>query len=84
MITGASHTWQSRTSSTLPGVRRLCNCLFAKGRLKESEMYDVDFDHQFMETGKYGARPIYKKFPEYRPGMAATGELIVGKGAHLR
>ena len=39
----------------------LLNCLFATGQLKEGEMYDVDFDHQFIETEKYDAKPTYKK-----------------------
>ena len=44
----------------------LLNCMFASGQLKEGEMYDVDFDHQFIETEKYDARPTcvfegYKK-----------------------
>ena len=30
----------------------LLNCMFASGQLKEGEMYDVDFDHQFIETEK--------------------------------
>lgn len=41
-------------------------------------MYDVDFDHQFIETEKYDAKPRYKKFFGYRPGMAVIGDLIVG------
>ena len=28
----------------------LLNCMFVSGQLKEYEMYDVDFDHQFIET----------------------------------
>ena len=35
----------------------LLNCIFASGQLKEGEMYDVDFDHQFIETEKYDAKP---------------------------
>ena len=47
----------------------LLNCMFASGQLKEGEMYDVDFDHQFIETEKYDARPTcvfegYKKKDE--------------------
>ena len=56
----------------------LLNCLFATGQLKEGEMYDVDFDHQFIETEKYDAKPTYKKFLSYRPGVAVIGDLIVG------
>ena len=56
----------------------LLNCMFASGQLKEDEMYDVDFDHQFIETEKYDAKPTYKKFFGYRPGVAVIGDLIVG------
>ena len=35
----------------------LLNCMFASGQLKKGEMYDVDFDHQFMGTEKYDAKP---------------------------
>ena len=56
----------------------LLNCMFASGQLKENEMYDVDFDHQFIETEKYDAKPTYKKFSGYRPGVAVIGDLIVG------
>ena len=52
--------------------------MFASGQLKEGEMYDVDFDHQFIETEKYDAKPTYKKFSGYRPGVAVIGDLIVG------
>ena len=41
-------------------------------------MYDVDFDHQFIETEKYDAKPTYKRFLGYRPGVAVIGDLIVG------
>ena len=37
----------------------LLNCMFASRQLKEGEMYDVDFDHQFIETEKYDAKPTY-------------------------
>ena len=56
----------------------LLNCMFASGQLKDGEMYDVDFDHQFIETEKYDAKPTYKKFSGYRPGVAVIGDLIVG------
>ena len=56
----------------------LLNCLFATGQLKEGEMYDVDFDHQFIETEKYDAKMTYKRFTGYSPGVAVIGDLIVG------
>ena len=56
----------------------LLNCLLSTGLLKEGEGYDVDFDHQFIEAEKYDAKPTYKKFLGYRPGVAVIGDLIVG------
>ena len=56
----------------------LQNCLFATEQLKEGEIYDVDFDHQFIETKKYDTKPTYKKFPGYRLGVTFIGYLIVG------
>ncbi len=41
----------------------LLNCMFASGQLKEGEMYDVDFDHQFIETEKYDANLHTRSFP---------------------
>ena len=56
----------------------LLNCLLATGQLKEGGEYDVDFDHQFIETEKYDEKPTYKKFLGYRPGVAVIGDMIVG------
>lgn len=41
----------------------LINDLFATGELKAGGTYDLDFDHQFIETQKYDAKPTYKKTP---------------------
>lgn len=40
--------------------------------------YDLDFDHQFIETEKHDAKMTYKKFTGYSPGVAVIGDLIVG------
>lgn len=56
----------------------LLNCLLSMGQLREGEEYDVDFDHQFIETEKYDAKPTYKKFLGYRPGVSVIGDMIVG------
>ncbi|GAA2991216.1 hypothetical protein GCM10019997_04760 [Prevotella corporis] len=69
-------TYDFNTADTLNAL--LLNCIFASGQLKEGEIYDVDFDHQFIETEKYDAKPTYKKFLGYRPGVAVIGDLIVG------
>ena len=42
----------------------LLNCMFASDQLIEAEKYD--------------AKPTYKKFSGYRPGVAVIGDLIVG------
>ena len=72
----AGKNYDFNTADTLNTL--LLNCMFASGQLKEGEMYDVDFDHQFIETEKYDAKPTYKKFSGYRPGVAVIGDLIVG------
>ena len=64
------------TAATLNTL--LLNCLLTTGQLKEDGEYDVDFDHQFIETEKYDAKPTYKKFLGYRPGVAVIGDMIVG------
>ena len=56
----------------------LINALVSTGELKEIEEYDVDFDHQFLETEKYDAKRTYKKFTGYSPGVAVIGDHIVG------
>ena len=55
----------------------LINALVSTGELKEEESYDVDFDHQFLETEKYDDKPTYKKFLGYRPGVYVIGDKIV-------
>ena len=72
----AGKNYDFNTADTLNTL--LLNCMFASGQLKEGEMYYVDFDHQFIETEMYDAKPTYKKFLGYRPGVAVIGDLIVG------
>ena len=73
---GSGKAYDFNTADTLNTL--LLNCLLATGQLKEGGEYDVDFDHQFIETEKYDAKPTYKKFPGYRPGVAVIGDMIVG------
>ncbi len=56
----------------------LVNALLATGQLKSDQEYDFDFDHQFIETEKYDAKPTYKKFLGYSPGVAVINDMIVG------
>ena len=72
----AGKSYEFNTADSLNTL--LLNCLFATGQLKKGGMYDVDFDHPFVETEKYDAKPTYKKFLGYRPGVAVIGDMIVG------
>ncbi len=56
----------------------LLDCLLASGQLERGKSYDLDFDHQFIETEKYDAKNTYKHFKGYAPGVASIGDLIVG------
>lgn len=56
----------------------LVKALINTGQLVPGESYDLDFDHQFLETEKYDAKMTYKKFTGYSPGVAVIGDLIVG------
>lgn len=60
----AGKNYDFNTADTLNTL--LLNCMFASGQLKEGEMYDVDFDHQFIETEKYDAKRTRKKNVERR------------------
>ena len=69
-------TYDFNTADKLNAL--LIKALVSTGELNEVETYDVDFDHQFIETEKYDAKPTYKKFLGYRPGVAVIDDLIVG------
>lgn len=56
----------------------LVSALLTMGYLESGKYYDFDFDHQFIETEKYDAKPTYKKFTGYSPGVAVIGDMIVG------
>ena len=56
----------------------LVKVLMNTGQLVTGASYDLDFDHQFIETEKYDAKMTYKKFTGYSPGVAVIGDLIVG------
>ena len=46
----------------------LIRSLLATGGLCSGQDYDLDFDHQFIETEKYDAKQTYKKFLGYSHG----------------
>ncbi len=67
-------TYDFNTADKLNAL--LIKALVSTGELNEVETYDVDFDHQFLETEKYDAKPTYKKFLGYRPGVYVIGDMI--------
>ena len=69
-------TYDFNTADKLNAL--LIKALVSTGELNEVETYDVDFDHQFLETEKYDAKPTYKKFLGYRPGVYVIGDMVVG------
>ena len=56
----------------------LVKSLVSTGELRKGQRYDLDFDHQLIATEKYDAKPTYKKFTGYSPGIAVIGDHIVG------
>ena len=56
----------------------LVKSLISTRALCKDREYDFDFDHQFIEAEKYDAKPTYKKFTGYSPGVAVIGDHIVG------
>lgn len=56
----------------------LINALLKIGQLEAGKEYDIDFDHQYIETEKFDAKPTYKKFTGYGPGAAVIDDNIVG------
>ena len=77
MYTSASgKQYDFNTADTMNKL--LVNALLATGELKTNQEYDFDFDHQFIETEKHDAKPTYKKFLGYGPGVAVIGDMIVG------
>ena len=65
-------TYDFNTADKLNAL--LIKALISTGELNEVESYDVDFDHQFLETEKNDAKPTYKKFLDYRPGVYVIGD----------
>ena len=56
----------------------LIKCLCATGQLHRGDEIDVDFDHQFLATGKPDAKYCYKHFDAYSPGVMTTGGIVIG------
>ena len=69
--TGKSYDFNTATKLNSLLVKALMNT----GQLVAGESYDLDFDHQFIETEKYDAKMTYKKFTGYSPGVAVIDTL---------
>lgn len=74
-MSGSSKSYDFNTADTLNSL--LVNALVSTGMLADDSTYDLDFDHQFIETKKYDTKPTYKKFTGYSPGVAVIGDVIV-------
>jgi hypothetical protein len=46
--------------------------------LEKDGEYDLDFDHQFIESEKYDSKTTYKKYKGYGPRVAVINDFIVG------
>lgn len=68
-------TYDFNTADKLNAL--LINAFVSTGELNEVKACDVDFDHLLLETEKYDAKPTYKKFLGYRPGVYVIGDKIV-------
>ena len=78
-VTYTSETGRSYDFNTADRLNDLIvESLLATGQLKAGEMYDFDFDHEFLEAEKYDAKRTYKKFLGYSPGVGVIGNLVVG------
>ena len=69
-------SYDFNTADNMNGL--LVNALLRTGQLETGKEYDLDFDHQYIETEKFDAKPTYKKFLGYGPGVAVIGDSIVG------
>ena len=65
--TGKSYDFNTATRLN----RLLVKALLNTGQLMAGASYDLDFDHQFIETEKCDAKMTYKKFTGYSPGSAS-------------
>ena len=75
-VSETGRSYDFNTATKLNGL--LVKILVSTGQLVAGNSYDLDFDHQFIETEKYDAKITYKKFTGYSPGVAVIGDLIVG------
>ena len=71
--TYTSETGRSYDFNTAVRLNRLLvKILVSTGQLLAGKSYDLDFDHQFIETEKYDAKMTYKKFTGYSPGVSTS------------
>ena len=74
MIHLAGTEMKLKTKAFMRLVSLSPKALVCTGELDGVETYDVYFDHQFLETEKYDAKPTYQKFLGYRPGVYVIGD----------
>lgn len=74
MVSGKSYDFN--TADTMNEL--LIRSLISTRELYKGQEYYFYFDHQFIETEKYDAKPTYKKFTGYSSAVVIIGEHIVG------
>ena len=76
-VTYISDKGKSYNFNTADNLNKLLiNSLISTKVVNPDERYDVDFDHQFIETEKYDAMPTYKRFMGYRVAVAIIDDKI--------
>lgn len=69
-------SYDFNTADRLNGL--LLDTLVSTHQLVPYKGYDLDFDHEFLETEKYDTKPTYKGFRGYSPGVAVIDDIVVG------
>ena len=69
-------TYDFNTAENLNGL--LLSVLSDTGYFDPEKEYDLDFDHNYLETEKFDTKKTYKKFLGYCIAAAVIGDMIVG------
>ena len=76
-VSETGRSYDFNTATKLNGL--LVKILVSTGQLVAGNSYDLDFDHQFIETEKYDAKMTYKKFTGYSPGVLQRMKILQGR-----
>lgn len=71
--------YRFNTAESLNGL--LVYTAVNSGALTPGGEYDLDFDHEFLESETWEAKPTYKGFPGYSPGCAVLTDVHTRRDA---